>query len=777
MPLSRRDFLQRSLLGGVSLGLSPLYTVLPGQTLRAWADSTPRKIALLVGVNQYQRGSLTLKGCVTDVELYQELLIHRFGFKSQDIVTITDELATRSNIETAFLSHLTEQARPGDIVVFQFSGYGCLTTFQGSSEKPLWQDQMALLPSDAFLLNISNAEPFQFNGISDDTLALLLRSLSTDQVTTILDIGLAPQLSLPSKSIRERAIHQLSLSQVIAAELNFQERLLAQTNFSREQLQVQRQGNQTPGITIMSGGAVPTALEIDRPDFSAGLLSYNLTRQLWKSTSTTSILVDLGHLSTEMEQLIGSGQQSEVRGQKRYGAFPWQGNSLSSQGLDAAIIAVNRDGDTAKIWLGSLSTELLEWLQPQSCFWILSQLSIATIPPAPEVAIISSTDLPAESITPPVQCSTSEVVGLVQLRSRQQWQGIVQRINGKMLTEGMELQEAIRVLPRQISLKLGLATTLNRVERVDAVSFWSVEAPQVNVVSMNKTADYLLTKLIDKEEPLQKSPTPEAQTRYGLTCLGGALLPNTLGERGEVIKLAAKRLLPTLEILSAVQRLKLLENQSTSPFKVTLLLEQGGDPQQPLLRRSTDRFCSDSIGSESEQSVPTAEKIPQILTLNRGTPIQYRIQNWNPFPLYLLMLSLESDTSCYISYATDPQPDATRPLVFKPLVIQPGSTLVFPESNHPWSTGRSPGLTQSFLILTAQPLLKTLAKVRYRSTPVAATGAIAPLQNPLPVVQQLFSELHQLSLPYTEPFGLSHPKHWALDLRTWTMISAAYRIA
>lgn len=774
MVLSRRDFLQRLLLLGAGLGLSQFYLPLSGQTFRAWADPMPRKLALLVGVNQYQRSSLSLKGCVTDVELYQELLIHRFGFKGQDILTLTDEQATRSNIEAAFLSHLTEQARPGDVVIFQFSGYGCLTTFQGSGEKLLWQDQFALLPNDAFLLSVSNAEPFQFNGISDDTLTLLLRSLPTDQVTTILDIGIAPKLALPSRSIRERSIIPQNISQVIAAELNLQERLLAQTNFSREQLQVQRQGNQTPGITLMAAGAVPTALEIDRPNFSVGLFSYHLTRQLWQSSAATTVLVQLGRLSTAIEQLIGAGQQPEVRGQKRYGTLPWGGSFPSGQGLDAAIIAVNREGNTAKVWLGSLSPGLLEWLQPQSCFWVLSQQPIASLPAAPAPSV--STDRPEESTPPSIHCPAPAVVGMVQLRSRQEWQAIVQQMSGAMLAEGMELQEAIRVLPRQIPLKLGLATTLNRVERVDAVSFLSIEAPSIHIVSVNKAADCLFTKLREEGDASQKSLPPEALTRYGLTCLGGALLPNTLGERGEVAKLAAKRLLPTLETLSAVQCLKLLDNQLTSPLKVSLLLEQGGDLLQPLLRRNTDRYCPDGLPSEAEQSIPKAEKTPQILTLNRSTPIQYRIQNWNPFPLYLLLLSLENDTSCYISYATEPQPDATRPLVFKPLIIQPGSTLVLPESSHPWTTGRSPGLTQTFLILTAQPLLKTLAKVRFHSTPVAAVGAIAPLQNPLPVVQQLFSELHQLSLSYTEPFGLSHPKHWVLDLRTWAMISTAYRI-
>jgi hypothetical protein len=69
------------------------------------AQDTPRKLALLVGINEY-RSWPNLKGCVTDVDLQQELLIHRFGFNPQDIIRLTtdanDQKPTRSNILTAF---------------------------------------------------------------------------------------------------------------------------------------------------------------------------------------------------------------------------------------------------------------------------------------------------------------------------------------------------------------------------------------------------------------------------------------------------------------------------------------------------------------------------------------------------------------------------------------------------------------------------------------------------------------------------------------------------
>lgn len=76
---SRRNFLQ-----GVGFSLASLYmwnhqaTTAYGKTL---AESNTRKLAFLVGINHYAHGD-SLHGCVTDVELQRQLLIHRFGFFS-----------------------------------------------------------------------------------------------------------------------------------------------------------------------------------------------------------------------------------------------------------------------------------------------------------------------------------------------------------------------------------------------------------------------------------------------------------------------------------------------------------------------------------------------------------------------------------------------------------------------------------------------------------------------------------------------------------------------
>jgi len=124
--MKRRQFIQFATSALATIGLNHLD--LQRQSLRygkVLAQSTPRKLALLVGINKYPTNSdrfTSLSGCVNDVRLQEQLLINRFGFQPEDIKTVTDTEATRDRILTAFETHLIQQAKPGDVVVFHFSG-------------------------------------------------------------------------------------------------------------------------------------------------------------------------------------------------------------------------------------------------------------------------------------------------------------------------------------------------------------------------------------------------------------------------------------------------------------------------------------------------------------------------------------------------------------------------------------------------------------------------------------------------------------------------------
>jgi len=111
---TRRQFLQFLAATLVTLGIDPILFHRKTQRHRqVLAQSTSRKLALLVGINSYSKQPLN--GCVNDIYLQRELLIHRFGFNPQDIYILEDKQATRDGILTAFEEYLIKQAQPGDV--------------------------------------------------------------------------------------------------------------------------------------------------------------------------------------------------------------------------------------------------------------------------------------------------------------------------------------------------------------------------------------------------------------------------------------------------------------------------------------------------------------------------------------------------------------------------------------------------------------------------------------------------------------------------------------
>lgn len=147
-------------------------------------DNVPQKLALLVGINEYEMVS-DLEGCVNDVELMESLLAKKFGFNKSKISKLTDENATREGIITAFQKHLVSNARPGDIVVFYYSGHGAQVRDLGRvNQEEADQLEEILVPHD-----FEDKPSLPFKGISDDEINGLLKLVTniTDNVTFIFD--------------------------------------------------------------------------------------------------------------------------------------------------------------------------------------------------------------------------------------------------------------------------------------------------------------------------------------------------------------------------------------------------------------------------------------------------------------------------------------------------------------------------------------------------------------------------------------------------------------
>jgi hypothetical protein len=102
------------------------------------AQSPGRRRAVVIGINDYTASRLAttsparvpdrdwrnLSGAVTDATLLSEMLPLIYGFESRDVVTLTDQAATREVILRAIENTLLEPAQKGDILLFYFAGHG-----------------------------------------------------------------------------------------------------------------------------------------------------------------------------------------------------------------------------------------------------------------------------------------------------------------------------------------------------------------------------------------------------------------------------------------------------------------------------------------------------------------------------------------------------------------------------------------------------------------------------------------------------------------------------
>lgn len=761
---TRRNLLQR--MGLLSAGLCLGDLSFAQRYQAALAQPTARKLALLVGINQYPTldRAAALKGSLTDVELQQELLTHRFGFSPQDILTLVDAEATRSSIEAAFIAHLSEQARPGDIVVFHFSGYGCLVRSKSLLEQgeQSYGDQQALVAYDTGLLD-PNGAPI-LNAIYEDTLFLLLRSLPTDQVTTLLDCGLVPTNTLRCQSIRERSLPTWDTPALLGAELMVQNRLLATTQLTRDQVQVQRQSGQLPGLVLAAALTKQTsALERDYDGFSAGLLTSTIAQQLWANTPASTITIQVGQLSAQIAAQVGaSAQQPTAKGQNSRGILPWSTSFLSMPAV-GIVSLVDRRGKLGKLWLGGLPDVLLEQYRHQSCFRALSR----------DAQSIPWLDAPTPT--------------WVQLRSRQGKTAIAQHLSGPLLQPGLFLEEAIRVLPRAISLRLALGSNLSRIERVDASSVVSKRS-SLRIVGSEQPADYIFTQArvpmpdlaavkISSPTPLTLSLSMPPTQSYGLVDLGGALISNTVGDRGEVVKRAIERLEPTLDTLLAMKLLELSLNHSAAALRMSATLEQVGETPQPLMRLQSMGVVLPQLSSEAnEPAIPKADKTSKVFSIPSSTLIQYRISNWDSVPIYLLLVGFNGGASAFASYALNSSsPADDRKPVLKPIVVQPGGSVLLPITAQAWKASGTVGLNKIFIMGTRQPLVQTLAAQMsaMKSLPSMSSGFAAVVQ-PLAIAQAIFADLHQLSLPKTTALGIKDQGLWALDIEEWVTLQFVY---
>ena len=715
--MKRRTFLQRLSSILAVLGVTEAeWLTLGSRYYQALAQPRLRKLALLVGVNQYPQPALT--GCLMDVELQRELLIHRFGFQSSDILCLTNEQATRESIESAFLEHLVKVTGSDDVVVFHFSGYGSRVKLETLPEM-----LNALVPFDAYKGN-------SVNYLLEETLQQMLRSLATDRITAVLDTSYDAPTNIQPTGLRSRTRRTPADGVLAAGELEFQK-------------QLQPNDGVNPVVLLAaSSQSQQLASEIQFSGFSAGLFTYALTQYLWEAIPATTIQVSLSHAASSVQQL-GSQQQPVLSlGKKSQLSHALKSDIFlpdSTVGAEGVVTATEEDGKTVQLWLAGIPLQVLEYYGVNSQFTVLSQEGTTT-----PLVLRSRTGLTAKAVVYGNSSNSPQV--------------------GQLVTE------AVRVFARNISLTVALDTKLERIERVDATSAFATVAYASSVIAGEQAADYLFGKLPEANNK-DKTSTLVSPRRYGLFTLSSELIANTDGVSGEAVKVAVQRLSAKLQTLLAAKLWRLTENEGSSRLGIKVSLEDLNSlVPRILMQRETTRTQQ---GEEKKLS-PTES----ILTVPIGSRIQYRVQNTSDRPVYIMLLGLNSSRTaiglCSWQKNTLPGNPEAKSLLFD-VVIAPGESRTIPQttSGFEWVVQAPASLSETQLIFSTAPFTQTLTALETAKHPSAEQHRIQPLINPLEVAQAVLQDLHNAS---TKGDNSNAVESYTLDVNNWASLSFVYKV-
>ncbi|MBE7384680.1 MAG: caspase family protein [Leptolyngbya sp. SIO1E4] len=690
--IQRRHFLQ--LAGGTlaTLGLSQLdFYRQARQYDRALAQPTRRKLALLVGINRYPSPIPSLRGCLTDVELQYELLVHRYGFNPRDILVVSDSALTlpgqaivspptRQNILTAFETHLIEQAQPGDVVLFHYSGHGAyvlddngIPEFSGLNG--------TLLPYDGRAQGGDRVDD-----IMGKTLFLLSLALPTEYVTLVLDSCHSGGGVRGNQLVR--AFDTLN-ARPSDRELAYQTQWMSRLNLTPAELQTRRQQGIAKGVALGSAQISQLSSDAAFDGFYAGAFTYLLTRYLWQLPTQQPLSDTFVNLARSTRTVANT---SGIAQDPIYAIAPdraWDTNPtylLSPAQLPAEAVIRSLEGDQVVFWLGGMSVNNLSTQQ----------------------AVFSLVDDRGHPVGEVLQTERNGLVG----------RGTLNRVSRQQPQPGQLMREQIRGVPLNLTLRVGLdpsltdesadaLATLNAISRVEGVP-----------VTQEIPIDYLLarfTEAVQAQAQQHQGAIAATLNSIGLLTPDLTPVPDTVGVANEPLPEAIQRLRPRFKMLLAGKMLSTLINSSASGLTVetALLLS---DRETVLL----------SVGSRSAQEAgQTTQGGSSLVQLSAGTEIQIQVKNYEPRDLFISVLSIASTGEMAILHPVvwDAPDEAAR--------ILAGQTLRVPSSQGGRDrfrfVARGPaGFFELMVLASTEPLQAAL-----RSLQTIARGRGTRSGNPL----------------------------------------------
>ncbi|GCL39357.1 peptidase C14 caspase catalytic subunit p20 [Sphaerospermopsis reniformis] len=710
--MKRRAFLGR--IGSILalLGLTQAeWLTLGNHYYQALAAPNSRKLALLIGINQYPQ-SPALGGCLTDVELQKELLIHRFGFATSDILTLTEEQASREFIEAAILDHLGKQAKADDVVIFHFSGYGSRVKL-GTFPENL---QNALIPVDENSQNINFV-----NYLLEENLLGLLRSLPTDRVTAVLDTSHYAKSTLHPAGLRFRARPEPSTAKLALKELDLFNHLQTQNSVANNVMVIKAtsQPEQTAGELLFSG-------------FSAGLFTYVLTQYLWEATPATTIQVLLSHASSSMYKL-GSEQQPGLLSEKKnpQSVLINENFPIESTTAEGVVKAKDDDGKTVQLWLGGIPPHVWQY------YGVNSRL---TLPTGEQLILKSRSGLTAKA-----QISSQE--------------------HSKSLQVGQLVQESVRMLPRNINLTVALDSGLERIERVDATSAFAAITRMINIASADQGADYVFGKVEN---------VPSRYGLFSLSGELINNTSGEIGEAVKVAVQRLTPKFSTL-LAAKLWRLTENEGSSRLPVKASLEMMNKISPRVVMQRQTWRNLSGETTTNKAfttpgtvVPTVPVGSRMQYRVENLSDRPIYVMLVGLNntrsAIAFYPWQMSPEAS-------ASDTKPDLQEIIIPPGQILKfPQNDTTFG-----WLLPTRALFCEHQLILSTSPFTETLAALVTARYPTADQQPISQLVNTLEVAQALLQDLHNGTKAKAEINGTTTDSY-VLNVNNWASLNFSFKV-
>jgi hypothetical protein len=735
MGIARRQFLQAGLtsLVGWQFLNGDRVALAAEQYLQQATSSTQRKKALLIGINQYEakedssstssqngaaNGWLPLHGCVNDVELQKELLIYRFGFAPQDIVTLTDRDATRHNITEAITEHLTAQTLPDDLVLVHFSGHGSRLG-----------NYNTLVPVDSGLPQIQDITELEWRRA--------LQAIATDKILCVIDAGFYyPNVSTIGNFRLRSRIGRSDWQ--LPPELALIEKQAIATNT------VANSGTNPIGVFLQAASGDMLCADAQWSGFSSGAFTYSLVQQMWQITPATTIHWVMSNLVTNLDRRILHNENLSIDKQIM--------EMMETNGVKSKEISTNTfasllpipdfgaDGVVTNISNDRLNNDRRS-----------ADVCLAGLP------IDILTNYMAGSILNVNSNANSNVT--VQLKSRNGFNGKVEvlsdRNSNPKLESGQLLQESIRAISRNLKLAIALDVGLSKIERVDATSAFSTLPNMFGVNANEQCADCLFGV---------------QSASYGLFTVGHQPILGSFGSVGESVGVAIKRLQCFLESLLAAKLIRITENQAASHLNVRATIKAivGIDERSvTIASKSAARAVRIPVNDTINNTVRTKP-------INIGDRLECQIENFSDQPLYTRIFCLDPRgkvlTPNFIAtpYSNDG-------------VIAPSETLTipYPKAMMNWGVSAPQGNVDVQVVISRSPLWEIAKVLELSQRQTSSINGLIAIPNPLQVAQALLVDLDRAgkSSKSSDLNSFSNASDtWMLDVQQWATFNFSYQV-